>query len=145
MSATVWYFLRQVPGELQPLTRIAFEAFMSGEVSLPTDEDGYVRYVEVVVRLENRQATELLSLGFFRTRALADGHVDPDHRFEIMAAAGGLMSGAIASVEPIPGVVNAEHRFAARRLHNLSRWEPEEADAPALRELVNRRAKATLL
>jgi len=144
MSTTVWYFLRPGPGELQPLARKAFDAFTSGEVSLPSDEDGYVRYVELVVRLENRQATKLISVRFFRMRTLADGHVDPEHAFEIMAAAGGVMSGAVASVEPLPGVVNAEHRFAERRLRNLSRWEPAKADTSALHELVNRRAKATL-
>ena len=118
---------------------------MSGEVSLPGDDDGYIRYVQVVVRLENRRAVELVSVGFFRTGVLADGHVDPEHEYEVMAAVGDMMSGAIGRVERTPGVVNAEHRFAERRLYNLSRWEPEKTDSTVLRGLVNRRAKAVLL
>lgn len=145
MSVTGWYFLRRGPGELRPLSLKAFDAFTSGKARLPRSADGCVRYVQVLVELENRRAVGLVSVEFFKARALEDGHVDPNHHFDVMVAAGGVMEGNLAPRESIPGVVSAEHRFAQRRLDNLSRWEPEEPDFRALRELVNRRAKAVLL
>jgi hypothetical protein len=145
VGVSIWYFLHQGPGTFRPLAAKAFEAFMSGQVSLPRDEDGYVRYAEVVVQLQNRRATKVVSARFYRMRTLEDGHVDPDHPFEVMAAAGGAVSGVFAAVYPTPGVVDAEHRFAERRLHNLSRWEPDEVGLSILRELVNRRAMRSLL
>lgn len=145
MSVTAWYFLRQGPGDVRPLSRKAFEAFSLGKVLLHGGEDGFVRYVEVLVQLENRRAVSLASVGFFKVRVLGDGRVDPEHRFEVMAAASGIVSGNIPPRAGTPDIVNAEHRFAARRLDRLSRWEPEEADSCALRKLVNRRAGAVLL
>jgi hypothetical protein len=145
MSVTGWYFLRRGPGEIQPLSLKAFEAFTSRKAPLPRGADGCVRYVQVLVELENRRAVGLVSVDFFKARAMEDGYADASHFFDVMVAAGGVMEGNLAPRERIPGVVSAEHRFAQRRLDNLSRWEPEEPDLRALRELVNRRGRAVLL
>jgi hypothetical protein len=47
--------------------------------------------------------------------------------------------------KPPPGVVEAEHRFAQRRLAHLSQWQPTKAEFRRLQDLVNRRAGRELL
>ena len=140
MGVTVWYFLRPRPGELRPVPRSAVESFFSADGRLPCDEQGLVRFVEVVVWLQDRKAVEVARIAFAQHRSLPDGTVDRDHHHEIMALAGEAVMGGLALFEPPPGVVKAEHRFARRRLEHLSQWKPTAAERAVLRDLVNHRA-----
>ena len=72
MGASVWTFLRPHSGELHAVTQRAVSEFLSSAGRLPTDAEGYVRYAEVVVNLENRQAVQLLRVGFYQYRALIE-------------------------------------------------------------------------
>jgi hypothetical protein len=145
MGVSAWFFLRRRPGELCPLALSAVEAFMSKGGRLPTDTEGFVRYAQVVVSLQNRRAVEVLHLGFFQYRALKNGTLDRSHYDEILRTVPEAAFGWLQLSRPPPGVVPAEHRFAKRRLEHLSQWKPTQAELQLLGELVNRKAGRELL
>src|SRR3990170_6807563 len=140
MGASIWTFLRPRPGELSPVAQRAVDDFLSKAGRLPVDADGFVRYAQVVVNLENRRATDVLHVGFFQYRALKNGRLDRRHFREVMAAAPEAAFGALQLTKPPPGVVGAEHRFAKRRLEHLSTWKPTRDELSKLRGLVNQKA-----
>jgi hypothetical protein len=140
MGARAWFFLRSRPGELRPLAQSVVDDFFFRAGRLPADAEGFVRYAEVLVLLEDRRAVEVLRVGHFQHRTRADGTLDRAHHMEVMAAAGEAAFGHLAFPKRPPGVVGAEHKFAQRRLDHLSRWTPTRAEAVKLRELVNRKA-----
>lgn len=146
MGLTMWTFVRTEPGELRSVALRAVEAFMDSTGRLPVADDGFVRYAQVVVRLENRRAIEVVQIGFHRHRALADGTLDREGFDRVLA----LIAQATSSRLPPPGegsssLVPAEHRFAQRQLDHVSHWEPTEGDLSRLRALVNQKAGAHLL
>jgi hypothetical protein len=145
MGISVWFFLRKRPGEFGPLAQRAIDAFISEGGRLPTDPEGFVRYAQVIVSLENRRAVEVVRLGFFQHRALGDGTLDRDHFDRILRTIPEAAFGEFQLTAPPPGVVAAQHRFAKRRLEYLSQWKPTEAELEQLAELVNRRAKREIL
>jgi hypothetical protein len=97
--------LRSRPGELQPVTQSAVEAFISGGGRLAADADGFVRYAQVIVSLHARRAVEVLRVGFFQYRALKDGTLDREHFREIMAVIPEAAFGWLRASQPPPGVV----------------------------------------
>lgn len=99
-----------------------------------------MRYAQVIVSLEDRRAVEVLRVGFFQYRALADGTLDREHFSEIMAVVPEAAFGWLQLSKPPPGVVGAEHKFAKRRLEHLSHWKPTQDEHALLRDLVNRKA-----
>jgi len=140
MGARAWFFLRPQAGELHSLARNTVEDFFFRDGRLSADQEGFVRFAEVVVLLEDRRAVEVLRVGYFQHRTRADGTLDREHHREVMAAAGESAFGHLPFPKPPPGVVGVEHKFAQRRLDHLSRWTPTPAEVVKLRELVNRRA-----
>ena len=140
MGFATWYFLRPRPGELRPLSRAAVVRFLYNGGELPGDEEGFVRYLEVAARLENRKATKVLRVSAIQHRVLADGTLDGEHLLEVVALAGAVAFGGPSLVEPPPGVIDAGHRFAKRRLEHAAQWKPTEGELATLAELVNRRA-----
>ena len=140
MGARVWFFLRPRPGELCSLAQNTVEDFFFRDGRLPADEEGFVRYAEVVVLLEDRRAVEVLRVGYFQDRTRADGTLDRERAMKVMGAAGEAAFGHLPFPKPPPGVIGAEHKFAQRRLDHLSRWKPTRAEVMKLRELVNRKA-----
>ena len=138
---TLWYFLRPRPGELRPQPRAAVENFFFHGGQLPADEGKFARYIEVLVRLHNRKAVE----GAFQYRVLSDGTLDREHLNEIMALAGNVVLGRLSLFKPPPGVIEAEHRFAKRRLEHVGEWKPTRTELATLRELVNRKAGRQLM
>lgn len=103
-------------------------------------EEGFVRYAEVLVLLDDRRAVEVLRVGYFQHRTRADGTLDRERGMAVMAAAGEAAFGHLPFPKPPPGVVGAEHKFAQRRLDHLYRWKPTRAEIVKLRDLVNRKA-----
>jgi hypothetical protein len=140
MGVCVWTFLRSGPGELFPIAQRAVDDFHAKTGRLAADEEGFVRYAQVIVYLENRRAVAVLRVGFFQYRALEDGRIDPEHFGEILATAHEATFGWLQLNKPPRGVVTAEHQFAKRRLHHLSTWKPTADDLSNLRDLVNRKA-----
>ena len=140
MGASIWTFLRPRPGELHPVTQRAVDDFISEAGRLPADEDGFVRYAQVIVDLEDRRAVEVLRVGFFQHRALKNGRLDRRHFREVMAAVPEAAFGWLRLDKPPPGVVAAEHKFAKRRLERLSTWKPTRDELSKLRDLVNHKA-----
>lgn len=107
---------------------------------LPND-DGVARYIEVLVRLENRKGVEVLRVTGHQCRVLSNSTIDRQRLEEVMRLAGEAAFGAILSASaPQPGVVDAGHRFAKRRLDHVSRWKPSQAELALLSILVNRKA-----
>jgi hypothetical protein len=145
MAATVWFFLRPRVGELRPVALAKVEDFFMRDGRFPTDEEGFVRYAEVSVFLEDRRAVEVLRVGYFQHRARADGTLDRDRHMEVMAATGEASFGQIPFSEPPPGVVASEHKFAKRRLEHLSQWKPTKTEIALLREFVNHKAGRTIM
>ncbi len=145
MGVTAWTFLRPRPGELMPLAQKAVEAFIRDGGSLPADAEGFVRYAQVIVSIHDRRAVKVLRLGFFQYRALADGTLDRKHFRKIMEVIPEAAFGWLALDKLPAGVIGAEHKFAQRRLDNLSHWKPTRDDLAALGELVNRKAARELL
>jgi hypothetical protein len=140
MGVSVWTFLRSKPGEIFPVAQRAMDDFLANTAQLPADEEGFVRYAQVIVSLENRRAVEVLRIGFFQYRAIKNGRLDRRHFREIMAALPEASFGWLQLSKPPPGVVSAEHRFAKRRLDQLNTWKPTQGDLSKLRSLVNRKA-----
>jgi hypothetical protein len=129
MAVTVWFFLRPRLGELHPVSLAKVgDFFMRGGI-LPADEEGFVRYVEVSVLLEDRQAVEVLRVGYFQRKGHADATLDRDYYMKVRSAAGAASFGQSPSSEPPPGVVGAEQKFAKRRLKHLSHWKPAETES----------------
>ena len=145
MGLSTWFFIRPRPGELRPVALRRIEDFFSGGGRLPADDDGRVQYAEVMVRLEQRRAVEVVRVSYFQCRAQADGTLDRQHYMAMTATALEAASHGIISSRPPPGVLNAEHRFAQRRFDHLSRWTPSETEVEVLRELVNRKAGRELM
>ena len=140
MGAGIWTFIRPQAGVLQLVSQRAVDEFLSNARCLPADDEGFVRYAQVVVNLENRRAVEVLRVGFYQYRALKNGKLDRKHFSAIMAAVPEVAFGALRIDEPPPGVVAAEHRFAKRRLEHLGTWKPAQDDLAKLRDLVNHKA-----
>ena len=136
----MWFFVRSRPGELSPLALRAAEAFLSGSGRLPPDPESFVRYAQVIVRLQDRRAVEVERVGFFQYRALKDGRLDRRHFQKILEAVPEAAFGWLQLEKPPPGVVGAEHKFAKRRLQHLNQWKPTTAELVLLRDLVNRKA-----
>ena len=63
MGVSVWTFLRSKPGEIFPVAQRAMDDFLDNTGRLPADEEGFVRYAQVIVNLENRRAVEILRIG----------------------------------------------------------------------------------
>lgn len=145
MGLSTWFFIRPRPGELRPVALRRIEDFFNGDGQLPADDEGRVQYAEVMVRLEDRRAVEVVRLSYFQCRAQADGTLDRQHYMAMTATALEAASRGIISPQPTPGVVDAEHRFAQRRFDHLSRWAPSKAEEELLRVLVNRKARRELL
>jgi len=140
MGASVWSFLRPQPGELRPVTQGAVDEFLSKAGRLPADAEGFVRYAQVIVNLENRRAVDVLRVSFFQYRALKDGRLDRGYFREIMAAVPEAAFGWLQLSKPPTGVVGAEHKFAKRRLEQLNTWKPTPDELSKLRSLVNHKA-----
>lgn len=140
MGASVWSFLRPQPGELRPVTQGAVDEFLSEAGRLPADAEGFVRYAQVIVNLENRRAVDVLRVSFFQYRALKDGRLDRGYFREIMAAVPEAAFGWLQLSKPPTGVVGAEHKFAKRRLEQLNTWKPTPDELSKLRSLVNHKA-----
>lgn len=144
MGLAAWHFLRSGLDELRPLSGASAECFISGGGRLPPEADGFVRYAQVLVRLQDRHPVEVVRVGFFQYRALADGTLDRTHFREIMALVGEATFGWLGT-KPPQGVIGAEHRFARRRLDQMSQWKPTRGEQAKLRELVNKKAKRDLM
>ena len=140
MGVSAWAFLRPRPGELHPLAMRTAEAFISKGGQIPADAEGFVRYAQVIVSLQDRHAVEVVYVGFFQYRALLDGSLDRKHVDQTMAPVPAAAFGWLQVSKPPPGVIGAEHRFARRRLEHLSQWKPTRAEVVKLRERVNRKA-----
>ena len=145
MGLALWYFLRRRPGEVQSLSRAAVDAFIFHEGQLPVGDDGLVRIFDLVVRLENRRAIEVVSIGAHQYGALPDGTLDREHLGEVKEAIAEAVFGRVLRDDPVPGVIDAGHHFAQRRLDHLSTWQPSTAEFAVLRELVNKKAHQVIM
>ncbi len=139
MGIGIWTFLRQRQGELRPVSMRALDGFVSGSGRLPVEDDGFVRYAQVIVSLENRRAIEVVRVGFYQHRALKNGTLDREHFQKLMAIGSEAATGGILASRTL-GVVDAGHRFAKRRLDHMQNWKPTKAEHAKLRELVNAKA-----
>jgi hypothetical protein len=140
MGVSVWTFLRSKTGEIFPVAQRAVDDFLANTGRLAADEEGFVRCAQVIVNLENRHVIEVLRVGFFQYRALDDGRIDPEHSREVMATVHEAAFGWLQLTKPPPGVVDAECKFAKRRLQHMSTWKPTQGELSKLRSLVNRKA-----
>ena len=145
MGLSLWYFLRPRPGNVRPVSHASVDAFFFGEGRLPVDDDGLVRYFDLAIRLENREAIEVVSVGAHQCRALADGSLDREGMFEFHAVVAEAVFGGVRSNNPVPGIIDAGHRFAQRRLDHLGTWKPTDAELAILRELVNNKAHRIIM
>jgi len=100
--ASAWFFLRRRRGELRPLAQRAVEGFASGRGQLPADAEGFVRCAQVIANLHDRRAVEVLRVGFFQYRSLADGTIDRAHFSEIMAVVPEAAFGWLQLSKPPP-------------------------------------------
>ena len=118
-----------------PIAIRTWDQWAYGSVALPPSDDGFVWYVTLTVWTASRKVIEVERVNFSKARVNAAGFHDEKMKLEEMAV-------ALNSIWPIErtnaaaGVVEAENRFAQRRL----RWKPTAADLRALHDIVNRRA-----
>jgi hypothetical protein len=145
MGSALWTFLRPRPGELHRVSQRAVDDFLSRGGRLQADAEGFARYAQVSVNLENRRAVEVLRVGFYQHRVRKDGRLDRKHFQEYCTAAADAAFGWLQLDKPPPGLIPAAHEFAKRRLDHLSTWKPTSDDLTTLRELVNRRADREIM
>ena len=115
-----------------PVAQRALDQFLSDAGRLPADAEGFVRYAQVIVDLENRRAVGVLRVGFFQYRVLKDGRLDREHFHQIMAAVPEAAFGWLQLSKPPAGVVDAKHRFGRRRLEQLNTWKPTQDELSKL-------------
>jgi len=140
MGMSVWYFVRPRHGEFRAVSTREADRFLSDAGGrIEPDADGLVRYAQVCVDMENRRAVALVRVDFLQSRADEDGAIDRDHLREVMQVVPVVMSGVLPSDSPA-GVVDAEPKFAKRRLDHLTRWTPTNDELADLRRLVNDKA-----
>jgi hypothetical protein len=145
MGVSIWTFVRPRPGELRVVSQRTVDEFLSKEGRIPADDDGFVRYAQVIVNLENRRAVEVLRIGFYQHRVLKNGKLDRKYFKAVMATIGEVAFGGLRLDPPPTGVVAAEHRFAKRRLDHLSTWKPTQDDLDKLRDVVNHKARGEIM
>jgi hypothetical protein len=61
MGTSIWTFLRPRPGDLHPVTQRAADDFLCKASRLPADEEGFVRYAQVIMSLEKSRRAPLYS------------------------------------------------------------------------------------
>jgi hypothetical protein len=134
-----WYFLRTAPGCLSPVPTSEMDAFFQGRGKLPAKGEA-VEYIRVQVAELQRTAMSVEDVCCQRVPVLPDGRLD--EALWLLAAGAEHVEAAKGKPRREPGgvVVDARHRFEARRQRALSKWQPTEADAKALCALVNQRA-----
>ncbi len=143
MTPTAWYFLRLGPGELRSIPRARVDAFFDRGGVLPFGEDGFVRYAQLIVLLQERRAVEVERIGYFKYRVLDDGRLDVEHRHAVLRVTSEAMCGPVGAADT--DVVEAGHRFARRQMEHLNSWKPTDSDLIVLRDLVNKRAATKLM
>lgn len=116
MGVRLWCYQRRGPGDLQQLSPDRLMAFHHGDHELDADDDGFVRYVEVLVTLNRKRVDDVHVLGHFQAR-FGSGRADRE-RIE---------------------------RALGAPAYEENRWQPLEGDQRKLRELVNRRAGRSVL
>src|SRR5262249_16587106 len=129
-TMALWFFQRTAPGDIRRIPLPSMQRFLAGDRSLPQDGDGYVGCIGMAVELRTRKPCAVRRVWFSKIRVSGDGRVDPEHRARVAREAGTRGHGH-------GSVVQAAHRFAARRLAHLAEWRPEESDLKALRTAVN--------
>ena len=137
---TFWYYLRVAPGELQPIALRKMDAFFRGRATLPAGGGAPVEYVRVKVAVILRTALAIEDIACERAPVLDDGRLDEAKWVRAAGAERVLATRGAVQRDPEAVVIDASARFEARRQGALARWEPTQADAGALRALVNRRA-----
>lgn len=141
MGISVWYFVRSQPGEFRALTSRAADQFFSDAGGrFPPDADGLVRYAQVCVDMENRRAVALRRVDFLQTRANEDGSIDRDYERKVMHDVVPVVMGGLLPSDSPAGVIDAEPKFAQRRLDHMTKWTPTKEDLESLRRLVNHKA-----
>jgi hypothetical protein len=117
MGARLWCYQRRGPGDLHQLSPDKLMEFHAGRAELPADDDGFVRYVEVLVTLNRRRVDEVNVVGHFQAR------------FGACSAPVRERTGS-----PLSAPTDVERK-----------WKPLESDQLKLREVVNRRAGRSVL
>jgi hypothetical protein len=130
----LWFFQRTAPGSIRRIPLPSMQRFLAGEDTLQHDGDHYVRCIGMAVELRNKKPSAIHRVWFSKIRVRGDGHVDPEHRAQVVREVKSRESHGSETV------VAAAHRFAERRLSTLFEWRPEEVDVQALRHAVNGRA-----
>jgi hypothetical protein len=116
MGVRLWCYQRRGPGDLQQLSPDKLMAFHGGHEELHADDDGFVRYVELLATLNRRRVGKVNVLGFFQAR----------------------FGAALAHRERISRGISAP-------AYEKSRWQPLDSDQQELRAVVNRRAGRAVL
>jgi len=117
-----------------------YAAFHAGNAQLPQVRPGEVRTAEVLLRLENRRAIDVLRVDHVRFPVLADGARDPESmEWEISLIA------QISPGSPRVGPGSATQRFAERQMAGAFRWTPSANETMAIADAISRRAKRPLL
>jgi hypothetical protein len=140
MGYTMWYLVQQPDHTFRFVSKTRYQDFHAGRSALPNACPGEVLTVELVLRLHQRAAVEVVRLEHRRFPVLPNGRRDPasiDSEWALICAAvGGLLS-------PQPEL--PRRRWATRQSSGAFRWTPTADEARAIADVVSRRAKRPLL
>ena len=117
MGVRLWCYQRRGPGDLQQLSPDKLMAFHGGHEELEADDDGFVRYVELLVMSNRRRVGKVEFVGFYQARFGSCRALDRDQI----------------------------GRATSAPVHEDTRWQPLASDQRKLCELVNRRAGRDVL
>lgn len=128
MGLFIWHYLRTTEGSFRKLSQREFDAIWEGDLPVPADDAGNVRTAYVVGEMEDRKVARIMRIDFPKYPTLR-GRLDKEaalHR----------------AVRTLDEPYNPTRVKFTQRMNN---WTPTPEEARALIELINKRAKRTVL
>lgn len=123
MSLTCKFF-SLVESEIKPISKRAMDCFYNGDKAFPEYANQKVKYIEVLVELENRKPVRIVHLIGSMLSVGAHGEMDQAFHHESLKLAVNSLSPAAEVLVEENGVLDASAVFKEKMLKNQHRWTP---------------------
>lgn len=100
---------------------------------LPEFANQWVRFVDLVVELENRRPVRILRTFYVRMRLDRDGRPDPKEMDAVMRLS---MESASLGVGTDPSIIEGSHHWARKKFEERFRWKPTPFEERTIRRMV---------
>ncbi len=103
---------------------------------LPEFAGQWVRFVDLVVELEDRRPMRILRTFYVRMKMDPEGRPDPKEMDAVMRLS---MESADFGVGADPSIIEGSHHWARKKLEERFRWKPTPFEERTIRRMVLRR------